>query len=724
MLLRPSHTAPLTTHTEWKNKNREARAQIILSLKDEPLDTIIKAETVAECWEKLLECYEGRGVQRKMQLLDEIFKTTFTDLDPLKPQINSLLQSAHMVWNLGVRLGDDIITAATISALPSSLSTLKTVLANSTKEPSPSELKAQILADEQHRICKSGIGVTAFFVKTSKKSKESKEKEKEKAKKHCTHCDIRGHDINECWKFKKEQEVDGTAKTQTPSAPTPSNPKATKDSTATSANVAMALSMTEPVVRLFTALALVGGISTLLVTPLVNIKYEWITDSGVSCTMCSNQSWFTQYTPLNPPIDVALGDNSTIPTIGVGRVHTCMHTEGKWNDVIIQDILFVPDLHGNLLSVVQLTSWGAEIHFRDHFCRIFQNKELTCEGMRQGDLYIMDTKMVGIAKAYITEVSELPDEGDETRTNAPTSFTGSTSSKAMLGTWHQRLGHLHSEAVLHMARKGMVKGMEIHSDHMNIKTCEACLDGKQTQTEIQKTTDTQSDEVLGQLFSDVCRKLPTVSCQGYSYFITFTDDCSRKVFVARLWEKSEVFQCFMELLVWLELQMGYKLKAFRTDGEGKYMSKHFESYLKTKGIHHEITMPNTPQHNGVAEWLNRTLMEKVRMMLSDAKLPEPYWFDALEYAIILWNVLPTRALTDVTPEEAWSGNKPDVSHLRIFSCQAFMHIPKESWGKLTSKSLLCTFLGYTHNHSAYRLIHWPSHHLFESWDVIFDEFGQ
>jgi transposase InsO family protein len=87
--------------------------------------------------------------------------------------------------------------------------------------------------------------------------------------------------------------------------------------------------------------------------------------------------------------------------------------------------------------------------------------------------------------------------------------------------------------------------------------------------------------------------------------------------------------------------MGYKLKAFRTDGGGEYMSKHFESYLKTKGIHHEITMLNTPQHNGVAERLNRTLIEKVHTMLSDAKLPKSYWFDALEYAVILQNVLPT-----------------------------------------------------------------------------------
>ena len=61
-LPRPSQTAPLADRTEWSTKNQEARAQIILTLKDEPLDTIIDAETAAECWDRLLQRYEGRGI--------------------------------------------------------------------------------------------------------------------------------------------------------------------------------------------------------------------------------------------------------------------------------------------------------------------------------------------------------------------------------------------------------------------------------------------------------------------------------------------------------------------------------------------------------------------------------------------------------------------------------------------------------------------------------------
>ncbi len=385
----------------------------------------------------------------------------------LEPQINSLLRSVHMVRNLGAKLGDNIVAAAIVSALPNSLAMLKTILANSTKECSPIELKARILGDEQCRIRESGIGATAFFTKASKKTKESKDKEKEKAKKHCTHCDICGHDVSECRKLKKEQEAEGTAKAQTSSMPTSANPKvnAPKDSTTTSANVAtalssnqhvvclfkavaqmpakgsmitpqnaaMALSTTELVIHLFMALTLVGGTNALSATPLANIKHEWITDLGASHTMCSNRSWFTQFSPLSPPIEVALGDNSIIPATGMGRVHMRMQANNQWNEVILQDVLFMPDLHGNLLSVTQLTAQGGEIRFKDHFCRIYCKDELTGKGTRQGDLYVMDTKTVGVAMAYIAEVNRLPEEGEEIESDIPTM---STSSKAMLSTWH------------------------------------------------------------------------------------------------------------------------------------------------------------------------------------------------------------------------------------------------------------------------------------------------
>jgi gag-pre-integrase-like protein len=109
----------------------------------------------------------------------------------------------------------------------------------------------------------------------------------------------------------------------------------------------------------------------------------------------------------------------------------------------------------------------------------------------------MDTKTVGITTAYITEVDKLPEEGEEIETDAPAMSIGS---KVMLGMWHWRFRHLHFNAILQMAWKGMVKGMEICGDPANTKICKACLNRKQTRTEIQKTMDAWLNKLLGWVF--------------------------------------------------------------------------------------------------------------------------------------------------------------------------------------------------------------------------------
>jgi hypothetical protein len=117
------------------------------------------------------------------------------------------------------------------------------------------------------------------------------------------------------------------------------------------------------------------------------------------------------------------------------------------------------------------------------------------------------------------------------------------------------------------------------------------------------------------------------------------------------------------------------------------------------------------------------LLDKVRAMLIDADLPQSYWYDALRYAAHIHNVTPTCALVDVMPEEAWSGNKPDISNLQTFGSWAFVHIPDSHRDKLSSHSLICTFLGLARQHKAYCLVHHQMRRFIESHDVIFDEGG-
>ena len=108
-----------------------------------------------------------------------------------------------------------------------------------------------------------------------------------------------------------------------------------------------------------------------------------------------------------------------------------------------------------------------------------------------------------------------------------------------------------------------------------------------------------------------------------------------------------------------KLETGLKVKALRSDGGGEYMARHVQQFLEDRGIRHEMTTADTPQHNGVAERLNRTLLDKTRAMLSDANLPKSYWLEALCYAVVLHNVSPSKSL-GTTPTEEYTGMKPDV----------------------------------------------------------------
>ena len=131
---------------------------------------------------------------------------------------------------------------------------------------------------------------------------------------------------------------------------------------------------------------------------------------------------------------------------------------------------------------------------------------------------------------------------------------------------------------------------------------------------------------------------------------------------------------------------GHKLKILRTDNSGEFTSNSFQAHLKACGVRHELTIPKTPQQNGAAERLNRTLVETTRAMLLDARLPHQFWAEAISTAIYLRNRSPTSAVKGATPYQAWYKKRPEVEHLRVFGSTAYIHVPKNMRGKLDSKT--------------------------------------
>ena len=93
-----------------------------------------------------------------------------------------------------------------------------------------------------------------------------------------------------------------------------------------------------------------------------------------------------------------------------------------------------------------------------------------------------------------------------------------------------------------------------------------------------------------------------------------------------------------------ELHSGEKMEGWRTDGGGEYTSNEVREYCRRKGIRQEITPPETPQWNGKAERLNRTIIERVRCMLLDSGVEHHLWAEAVMTAAYLYNRTPNKAL--------------------------------------------------------------------------------
>lgn len=221
--------------------------------------------------------------------------------------------------------------------------------------------------------------------------------------------------------------------------------------------------------------------------------------------------------------------------------------------------------------------------------------------------------------------------------------------------------------------------------------------------------------------TDVVGPVKITSIGGNSYFLLFTDDCSRYSWIYFMQRKSEVFQLFKQFKKMMETQFSRSVKALRTDSEGEFTSHEFESFCKTTGLFHQLTAPRTPQQNGVAERKNRTVTEMARTMMHAKKLPQKYWAEAVSTAVYLLNRTPTRALDSQTPYEALTGSRPCVDHIKTFGCLVYRYIDSQQRVKFDSKSRAGVFLGYCDRSKAYKVIEPGSHRVHISKDLHFFE---
>ena len=700
----PSDAAALA---EWEEHEMDALTTIVLTLEDDPLNGVASLQTSKEAWEGLSARYEGKGAQSIVLLIGALFQEKLDDEHPLETQLNTMIHRSQILASLGIKIDESVIAAAMILALPDSYSTLRSILTATFDKPETEKVKNSILAEERSRLSAGSVSATVLKAhmkgKPQQQTKSGKGKEKAQGKKEkCKFCRCSGHVEADC--RKKKAALEGLQKDSGESK----DAKPTKSSGEVKAKFAHTRRASDSS----------GSIRLFVTRKSTTAPDCWIIDSGASEAMTPNRSWFAAYKAFEKPRRVWLGDKSFILAHGAGRIILTTQSQSRKQSVL-EDVYYVPKLDGNLISVSRLTRRGYKFAFTANDCRIFDpNGDLAATGHEEEGLFVLDAH-THAHRAYFTAVNS------RTELDLPLTayIAKQPNSKADLGTWHRRLGHTNFDSILKMYREGMVEGMEIMGSTTPVhQICTHCLAGKQTRNRIPKESTVTNRRILYRVYSDVCGKMRVLGRKGEGYFATFTDGKSEHVTVSLMKAKDETLDNTKRYITRAEVTTGKRVNFFRSDGGGEYGSHEFKGYLDSKGIHHEKTNAYTPQENGVSERMNRTLLNLARAMLSDAGLPMMYWTYAVLYAAKILNATPTRTVqTGKTPEEEFTGNKPDLTRFRVFGCKVYMHVPDEKRHKLQAKTIEGVNLGFAENKRAYVVLHRPTGRIFESRDIVFDE---
>lgn len=271
-----------------------------------------------------------------------------------------------------------------------------------------------------------------------------------------------------------------------------------------------------------------------------------------------------------------------------------------------------------------------------------------------------------------------------------------------LWSWHERLGHLNSKDLVKII-SDLRLPPPTTKEAEDLKKCEVCLRGKMTALPFPKGRP-PCTEVLKIVHTDVVGPLRVQSMSGATYFVTFIDNSSRWCEVYFLKHKSDVIEAFKQYKAFVERQTGMSIEALQSDNGREYRNTEMDSLLTNCGIERRWTVARTPQQNGVAERMNRTLLDMARCLMLQSGLPSTFWAEAVATACHIRNRCPSSSLSGVTPYEKWTGELPNLNHLRSFGSNVFVLDKDPAKDKFAARSTKGTFIGYPRETKGYRIL--------------------
>lgn len=670
----------------WTDKDVSARSCIFSSVEDSNRRSLISCKTSAEMWIRLATQYQQNAAESKHIMVQKFYKYEFEEGNNVMTHISTIEGMALQLSDLGTPIDQTQLLTKIIMTLPPSFQNFQAawdLLPDANKNIGV--LTSKLIQAESMNKHYGGNEEkdAAFFSKQSKTpffnkggtipstqgSKTPRQRQK------CTYCGYNNHSVENCRK-KIREETQAAVKMANQTQP-----------------------QDRPAVYEDDAYAFQSSFSSR------QSKTEWFADSGASQHMTDQRHLFSSFGAVTTGVRPVTGigtNNEPLQVKGSGEIKIRSRIDGVWHDGKLSNVLYVPNIGANLFSIGAAADSGVNCNFTKNQVQVCRNNRLVAVGTRVGkNLYHLD-------------IEAIPPTSEESLPSA---------ALLSLSTWHRRFGHVNYATIQKMSSNSLVSGLKLDVTKADLPSCEGCAYGKSHRKPFPTVGRTRGKAVGDLIHTDVCGPMSIASPGGARYFIVFKDDFTGYRVLYFMKHKSEAFSFFQQFAARLKAQTGNTIKTLRSDNGGEYIDCSFENYLIAEGIRHESSAPHTPQQNGVSERKNRTVMESARSMLyskGSSSGQKELWAEAVSCAVYTLNRASSRTVA-VTPFEGWYGVKPDVSHLKIFGCSAYVHIPQVNRRKLDPKSEKCIFVGYSDTQKAYRFWNPQTRKLKISRDAIFCE---
>ena len=538
----PLASASEATKKAYAAKNRKALIILASNVEASQMSYLKKHALAKDAWKEFKDVYQSSSLSNQLFLREKLRSLKQKEGEGIQEFSTRLQDVVFELVGTGATVPDsEQVLKLLEGLLPKYRMFVVALEAQGVSTLTFNDVHTRLLHEELRRHKDGGKVEQAYVAK-----QQPKKGNQGKPKGSCFYCGKPGHFKKDCFKWQRDQKHGQGGGAQ---GPTEHGARVASDNN-------------------FVFSATIGEVK--------HPHQTWYVDSGATKHMCFNLDAFSKLA-LTTPEPVYLGNHAAVEAVGVGDVPIITVHEGREMPGTLTNVLYVPKLAVNLLSVPQLVQKGMDVNFSKGRCSIVSpHGEVLGKATLDGNMYKLHTKDVEMAcKAKVV---------------------ATPAKEAQL--WHERFGHIGMQSLEQLARKGLVQGLPQILGPLE-SVCAGCMKGKQARDSF-PSSEHKAKDAIELIHADLCGPMSVPSLGHAKYFLCFTDDATRFRQVYFLQTKDEALAKFKEYKAAVELATGGKVKGLRTDRGSEFVNHDFNNFLAEHGIKAFRTAPYTPQQNGVS----------------------------------------------------------------------------------------------------------------------------